>query len=664
MYNNDFPSDPDTANTEPPLIILVEDNLRFANEMKASLEAEGFQVQHTRSGAETIQASRAASPALLVLDYTLPDMSARDIIDGLAGEGFNFPFIIVTGHDSTTIAVEMIKLGARDYLLKNSAAVDNLPEVVRQTLEQIDRDKKLEKARQALGHEEEMLNAAFEYSTVGTMIVDPDGRIKRVNEAVSQMIGFKETNLLGTSMLRFIHPNDRGRCRKALAGMNRGKRDDLQLEADLIDKEGQILRTQITCWMVRGQNGIPKYVVAHLQNIDKPSQAENELGTGWEIARAFLEAMPLGVFTLTADGKFHFANQQAVDLLGKGIIDTNADSLAQTYPVYLKNTNEPYPVNWMPAVRALSGENCSVNDMEIERPDGRVQLEVWGAPVYDDLGHIKYAIAILADISQWSQLELEIRRDQKLKALGALAGNISHDFNNILFTMLGFTAQAKEHTEEEAEAYKYLLRTEDAGVRAMALVKQVLNFGRPPGLEKRPLRMQSVIEETMDLLKGIIPSDVGIIKNLRKKCSPVLADFTQIHQVLMNIMTNAGQAMKRLGGILQVDLDEVEIEELELSKGEKLKPGRYVRVIIRDTGHGMNQETMERIFEPYFTTKNIGDGSGLGLSTANGIVRSLGGGIGVNSTLNEGTQFSVFFPVQSEDIITHTLPDQRAMTHL
>jgi two-component system cell cycle sensor histidine kinase/response regulator CckA len=658
MDNSDFPSDPVTAHTEPPLIILVEDNVRFASVMQASLEAEGFQVRHTRSGAETIKAARATSPALLVLDYTLPDMSAHDIIDGLAGEGFNFPFIIVTSQDSTTIAVEMIKLGARDYLLKNSAAVDNLPEVVRQTLEKIDRDNNIEMARQALGHEEEMLSAAFEYSPVGTLIASPDGRIKRINEAVCQMLKLSESDLLGANMLSFIHPEDRGQCRQALDDMNLGKRDDFQVEKRLINKEGKILWVQNTCWMVRGENGVAKYAVAHLQNISKRKQAEDELQSNREISRAVLEAMPLGVFTLTADGKPHFANQQAIDLLGKGIIDTDVDSLAKTYDAYLKDTNEPYPINRMPVVRALSGEQCSVSDMEIDRTDGRIRLEVWGSPVFDDHGNIKYAVATFADISRRSQMESELRRDQKLKALGTLAGGISHDFNNILFTMLGFTALAKKHTVEKAEAYKYLLRIEDAGARAMELVKQVLNFGRPPGLEKKPIRIQLVIEETLDMLRGTIPPGVGIIKNLGRECSPVLADFTQVHQVLMNITANAIQAMKRLGGILQVDLDEIEIEESGLFKDEKLEPGRYVRVIIRDTGHGMNNAAMERIFEPYFTTKNTGEGTGLGLSTAYGIVSSLGGGIRVNSKLNEGTQFSVFLPAQSEDRSTELPADQ------
>jgi len=336
------------------------------------------------------------------------------------------------------------------------------------------------------------------------------------------------------------------------------------------------------------------------------------------------------------------------------------DNQAQTYAAFLKGTDNPYPADRVPIVRALAGERCTVDDMEIERLDGRIQLEVWGAPVYDNQGKIKYAIATFADITLRTLMESELRRDQKLKALGTMAGGISHDFNNILFTMLGFTALAKEKTMKKTDAYKYLLRIEDAGARAAELVKQVLNFGQPPRSEQKLIRIQPVIEETLNLLQGSIPPGIGIIKNIGRNCSPIQADFTQVHQVLMNIMTNAIQAMKRLGGILQIDLEEVEIEESGSSGNENLKPGRYVLVTIRDTGHGMDPAILEHIFEPYFTTKGVGEGTGLGLSTVYGIVTALGGGIRVNSKPNEGTRFDVYLPVQPEQRVSQSRPDRLA----
>jgi PAS domain S-box-containing protein len=645
---------------ESPLIILVDDNMRHAGQMQATLEAGGFQVLHTRSGAETIRTARTAAPALLVLEYTLPDMSARDIIDGLSGEGFDFPFMIVTGQDSTTIAVEMMKLGARDFLLKNSAEAGNLPEVVGNVLDRIGREQDIEKARQAMGREEEMLSTAFEYSSVGTLIAHPDGRIKRVNEAISQMLNLSEPDLLGKSLLSFIHPEDRGRCKQMLVEMSQCEIDDFQSEDRLLDQRGKIIWVQTTCWMVRGEKGVPRYIVIHMKNINKRKQAEQELKISQEIATAYLEAMPLGVFTLTADGKPYFANRRATDLLGKGIVDTNVDGLAETYSAYIVGTNEPYPSDRMPVVRALTGEQCSVSDMEIDRPGGRVLLEVWGSPVYDNNGTIQYAIATFTDITSRAQLEAELNRDQRLKAMGTQAGGISHDFNNILFTMLGFARLAKEHTVEHKETHKNLLRLEEAGNRGLELVKQVLSFGRPPGLEHSPLKINMVIEETLELLQATIPPGVGIIKNIEADCGPVLADFTQVHLVMMNLMTNAVQAMKRMGGILQIDLENVEMNDQGLTGLEKLAPGRYVKVKIADTGHGMSNATLERIFEPYFTTKEAGQGTGLGLYTVYGIVSSLGGGIRVDSRIDEGTTFEVYFPVQPETAITHYPTDSPA----
>jgi len=245
------------------------------------------------------------------------------------------------------------------------------------------------------------------------------------------------------------------------------------------------------------------------------------------------------------------------------------------------------------------------------------------------------------------RLESQLRQSQKMEAMGTLAGGIAHDFNNILGAILGYGEMAYQHAAAGSALRRYLDNVMHAAGRAKALVDRILGFSRSGLGERVPVNVQSVIEETLELLAASLPAGIRLEKTLRAGDAAVIGDATHLHQVAMNLCTNALQAMER-GGVLSVVLERVELsEQRALSRGT-LSPGAYVRLAVSDTGSGIPPAVLERMFDPFFTTKGVGEGTGLGLSLVHGIVAELGGAIDVATRPGEGTKFEIWLPVAGE----------------
>lgn len=239
----------------------------------------------------------------------------------------------------------------------------------------------------------------------------------------------------------------------------------------------------------------------------------------------------------------------------------------------------------------------------------------------------------------------ELHQAQKLEAIGTLAGGIAHDFNNILSAILGYSEMAKGNLPADSQAVKDLEKVISAGNRAADLVKQLLTFSRQGEQELQPVQIHHIIKEALKLLDASIPSTIEIRRNISSNCAPILADPTQIHQILLNLCTNARHAMLEKGGILSVSLSQVEVPEAGLPQVPKLTGGTYLLLRVSDTGFGMDRDTMAQIFDPFFSTKERGEGTGLGLAVVHGIVTKLGGQITVSSEPGKGTVFQIYFPV-------------------
>jgi PAS domain S-box-containing protein len=279
--------------------------------------------------------------------------------------------------------------------------------------------------------------------------------------------------------------------------------------------------------------------------------------------------------------------------------------------------------------------------------DGRLILQDANiAPIRDGAGGIAGYVSVRRDVTEHVEIEARLADSQRLEAIGVLAGGIAHDFNNILTAIVGYTEMALACTPQKSPLRDNLAQVLLGGKRATELVKQILAFSRHNRTEKRPVRFDEVIKETLKLIRAAVPSTVRI--ELSADCSAhVRANPTQLYQVVMNLCTNAAAAMAERGGTLGVRLAEVELDDRFASSHPGIEPGNYVRMTVSDTGCGIAPELIDHIFEPFFTTRSTSGGTGMGLAVVHGIVFSHGGTIDVSSVVGEGTAFEVYFPVSA-----------------
>ncbi len=248
------------------------------------------------------------------------------------------------------------------------------------------------------------------------------------------------------------------------------------------------------------------------------------------------------------------------------------------------------------------------------------------------------------------RLENQLRHVQKMEAIGSLAGGIAHDFNNILTSIIGYTELILEDLPEGEQVRDDLAQILKGGHRAKNLIKQIMAFSREEEQERRPVRIHIIVEEALKLIMAATPSNIEIQENISAKTEEVMADPAEIHRVVMNLCTNAVYAMREKGGVLEITLAKVSLEDPLAARRLGLQPGPYLKLTVWDTGEGISAANLDRIFDPYFTTKQRGEGTGMGLSVVHGVVENCGGAISVQSKPGEGAVFDVFLPVITDEV--------------
>jgi len=376
------------------------------------------------------------------------------------------------------------------------------------------------------------------------------------------------------------------------------------------------------------------------RDITKRKQADNLLKESEEKYRSMMESMVESAYICSADFYIEYMNPAMIKRTGY-------DATGEICYKVIHGNDERCP--WCASDAVMKGRSVK---HEIVCPMDNKSYHVSNSPVFHTDGSIS-KLTVFRDVTEFKELEMRLQQSQKMESIGTLAGGIAHDFNNILFPILGHSEMLLEDIPDTDPLRINIKEIFTSALRARELVKQILTFSRLEKNEEKMMKIQSIIGEALKLIRSTIPATIEIKQNIHTDCGVIKADPTQIHQIIMNLATNAYHAMEETGGELKVSLEEVRLDKHTLIVPDMV-PGVYICLTVTDTGVGIDKSIMNKIFDPFFTTKENGKGTGMGLSVVYGIVKNMGGEIQVHSQPGKGTAFYIYFPVVnvSEDQVS------------
>jgi PAS domain S-box-containing protein len=487
------------------------------------------------------------------------------------------------------------------------------------------------KANKALQESENKFRLAFANAQDAIVWIDLEsGVITNCNKAAEELFGKKRKEIVGQHHT-MLYPADKAEHYHSLLGAS-GKDLNSNIEAEILTTRGQTRTVTIAVsTMMVDEKEIIQGII---RDITESKRAIEEIKN---LAK-FPSEDPNPVLRIAQDCKILYANDAASPVLKTWQIQEG-----QLLPEpWCKRIEEVYRLG-SSATYELNCDNGHTFFITLQPIVGSGYVNAYGL----DITQLKKAE------KEKMELELQLSQKQKMEAIGTLAGGIAHDFNNILGAMQGYLELSLDDVPEESDVRDNLEHIMSCVNRASKLVKQILTFSRKEQQEqeKEPVKISSIIKEVLGMLRSSLPTTIKISRKIHANSSMVLADSTQIHQVLVNLCTNASHAMQGADGLLEVSLEDVNLESETRIGDEHLGPGNYVKLSISDSGCGMEKEVAKRIFEPFFTTKKVNEGTGLGLSVVHGIIKSHNGAITVNSTPGQGTTFDIFLPkIEKVDI--------------
>ncbi len=375
----------------------------------------------------------------------------------------------------------------------------------------------------------------------------------------------------------------------------------------------------------------------------KRKQVEEVLRENEERLKAIFEAIPDPVVVYDANGHPLYLNHAFTEVFGWRLNELQGKRIP-----FVPKDQEQLAKSKIKEI-FKSGNPVRFETKRLSR-QGRIVHVLLSAAIIKDIKGINNGLVVnLTDITDRKKLEVQLQQAQKMEAIGTLAGGIAHDFNNILFSVLGHTEILIMDTPKDSPAYERLNKLYAGAIRARDLVKQILTFSRQDRFELKTIKLQPIVKEVLGLIRSTIPATIEIKQDISSNCTNVKADSTQIHQIVMNLTTNAYHAMEKTGGELKVSLKEIEFGRHDIISPD-MESGTYVCLSVADTGIGMDRELTSKIFDPFFTTKEKGKGTGMGLSVVHGIVAGMNGIIQVDSKPDKGTKINVYFPVEKKGL--------------
>jgi PAS domain S-box-containing protein len=480
------------------------------------------------------------------------------------------------------------------------------------------------------------LDEIVEGLPVGIGILDTEGNIIRLNSNFIQLFGYTVKEIPTVDAWGIKAYPDRVYRKKVFD----------QWHAHLAEAFKTGRHTPSVEYRVTCKNGETKHVLISFQpgkhqhlttfvDITELRNARTALQSQTELLEGVLDSIRDVIGVYLPDHTVIRYNRAGYRLLG---LTEQEVTGKKCYELLGKTT----PCRTCPTARAMVSRKIETIEKYIPEIDG--YFICTSNPILDDTGEIKLIIEQLTDITEKKKMDENIRQAQKLEAIGTLAGGIAHDFNNILFSIIGNADMLLDDLPEDSPFQKSMVQIHIGALRAKALVQQILAFARQEEKKLAMMKMQPIIKEALNLLRATIPSTIAVTRDIQRDCGPVKADPNQIHQIVMNLATNAYHAMEENGGELKVLLEEVELGRHDLSDPD-MAPGSYACLTVSDTGTGINKNVVTKIFDPFFTTKERGKGTGMGLSVVHGIVKSMNGAILVDSEPGCGTAFHVYLPI-------------------
>ncbi len=661
-------------------VLVVDDKEENNYLLGALLRGNGYEVAVARNGAEALDDARRAPPGLVVSDLLMPVMDGYTLLRHWRGDARlrGIPFIVYT---ATYTAPEdeslALRLGADAFILKPAEPADfvarvrqviaaaaagqltrphpgagegdplfkEYSEALVRKLEQrsaqlaeanreLERDiAERERMQLELAEREALLRTIIETEPENVHTVSPEGRFLQMNRAGLAILGADTlAQLQGRMALDFVARPYQAAYRALHEGALRGETSEIEIEVIGLRGARRWLETHAA--PLRDSRGAIVAVLGIGRDITVRKHAE----AGLLLQSAALSAAANAIVITDGAGCVEWVNPAFTTSSGYALEDARGRNLRE-----LIKSSEYEPAFFQQMWDTILGGHVWQGEIVSRRKDGaRYTEEMTITPVVGPFGIITHFIAIKQDITPQKRLEEQVRQAQRLEAVGTLAGGIAHDLNNILAPMRMVTGLLQDKLTAPRD--RELLDLVDAGAKRGAdIIRQLLTFSRGTKGERAPVQLGHLIREMAKIMRETFPREISIVESVPSGLQPVLADATQMHQVLMNLCVNARDAMPE-GGCLKLAGRNLQFAEGDPGLLPPARPGAYVEVAVADTGSGIAPEIIDRIFDPFFTTKPAGKGTGLGLSTTLGIVRSHGGFIRTESTPGKGTTFFVCLP--------------------
>jgi len=509
-------------------------------------------------------------------------------------------------------------------------------------------NEQLRAQEQDLREANEYLENILETKADGLIVTD-QGVILRVNQALQAMLGYSEHELIGRNVfdVAAMYADDLALAREMTTELyKRGALKNRQLLWHR--KDGSECPVEVNVTLLKNDDGEPRGSVCEVRDISEHRRIDEERMS----LIAAMEQTSETIMIFDRNGRIQYCNAALEQLTG-----SHREALVgKSYTVASKSAESSLFYRGLLDFVSSTGEVWTGRIFPTAADGTSHEYEVTISPVRDRDGTINSFVSIGRDVTREMLMEKQLRQSQKMEAIGTLAGGIAHDFNNILTAIIGYTELSLRDATDGSTLALRLGQILRSGNRARDLVKQILTFSRCSEPEVRPVHVRSVLEEALRMMRSTIPATIDIRTHILSDAI-VIVDPTQLHQIVMNLCANADYAMAASGGTLTVVLREEKVDT-GLARAHSVPPGAYVCLEVVDTGMGIPSESLDHIFEPFYTTKAKGEGTGMGLAVVHGIVRSCGGFVSVRSAPGHGTTFQIFLPtVAAQEPERETHPD-------